>query len=352
MEKKSEKIERVLLYYPSTNIPDGAWIRNSLLYTDKVSSILPYDMGSDHVTDLTKLLSDEELYDPIDIFKVLNSYHPDYETFENNFIETIESEAFKKIKTDFIYYSENTSHYEMFKNKFSNKIVQYLSEHQLLEDRPWGEVAVEKNTAAIYLGMLADYLARISKKKITPSTDEQSFEDLVFRLADKKVTTLKIQLNDCLPTPRPDVQIKDIVKFKKKRIQELSQFRKVLDDNEAKLNSASNNEERKDLMIKFKEDYEREVRSLKNLLGDSKLNFLLSGFSSLFDFTKKEVLGTISGLTVASGVVISNLPFVNLGAGALILTGTLVSSYKKINRQVQANSSSYIYYAQKAGILT
>lgn len=346
-------MERILLYYPTTNIPDGAWLRNSLLYTDKVSSILPYDLGNDHVTDVTKLLLDEELYNPIYISDVLNSYHPEYEIFEKNFIGTIESEAFKKVKTDSLqYYSQNTSDYEMFKSKFTNRIVQFLSDNQLLEDRPWGEVAVEKNTAAIYLGMLADYLARISKDKITPSTDEQSFEDLVFRLADKRVETFKIQLNDCLPTPMPDVKLKDIIKFKKKRSQEINQFRKVLSVTEAKINSVNNNEERKDIMIQFKEDLEIEIKDIKKLLGDSKLDFVLSGFSSLLDFKQKEIVGTISGLGFVGAGLITSLPLVGLGAGVILLTGTLVSSYKKITRQIQENSLSYIYYAQKAGILT
>ena len=211
-------MERILLYYPTTNIPDGAWVRNSLLYTDKVSSILPYDLGSDHVTDLTKLLSDDGLYHPIYISDVLNSYNPEYKNFEDTFIETIESEAFKKIKTDSLeYYSENTSNYEMFKNKFTSKIIQYLSAKQLLEDRPWGEVAVEKNAAAIYLGMLVDYLARINNENlIIPSTDEQEFEKLTYQIADKKILTHRIQLDNCLPTLSPNATIKDIVKFKNK----------------------------------------------------------------------------------------------------------------------------------------
>lgn len=345
-------MERILLYYPATNIPDGTWLRNSLLYTDKVSSILPYDMGSDHVTDLTKRLLDEGLYSPIYISEVLNSYHPDYENFEKNFIETIESEAFKKIKTDSLqYYSENTNDYEMFKNKFTRNIVQYLSGQQLLEDRPWGEVAVEKNTAAIYLGMLADYLARISTDKITPSTDEQSFEDLIFRLADKKVETFKIQLTDCLPAPRENVKIEDLVEFKKKRNQELNRFRKVLTAVEAKINSVNSNEERKEIMIQFKEEVEIEINDMKKLMGDSKLDFILSGFSSLLDFKQKEIVGTISGLGVAGAGLIASLPLIGAGAGAILLAGTLVSSYRKINRQIEANSLSYIYHARKEGIL-
>jgi hypothetical protein len=346
-------MKRILLYYPATNIPDGAWVRNSLLYTDKVSSIFPYDLRSDHVTDLTKLLYEEELYHPIYISNVLNSYYPQYENFENTFIETIESGAFKKIKTDsLLYYSENTSDYEMFKNKFTGKIVQYLSDKQLLEDRPWGEVAVEKNAAAIYLGMLADYLARINNENlIIPSTDEQEFEKLTYQIADNKVLTHRIQLDKCLPTLSPNVTIKDIVKFKNKRKQELQQFREVLDNIELEIKASGDDQERKLKMVKFAEKVQKEILEIKKLLGDSKLDFVLNGLSSLLDFKQKEVVGTISGLSIVGAGVITSLPLIGLGAGTVLLAGTLISSFRKINRLVAANSSSYIYYAQKVGIL-
>lgn len=347
-------MERILLYYPTTNIPDGSWVRNSLLYTDKVSSILPYDLGSDHATDMTKLLSDEGLYNPIYISDVLNSYHSEYESFENTFIETIESQAFRKVKTDSLqYYSQNTSDYEMFKNKFTAKIVQYLVDKQLLEDRPWGEVAVERNTAAIYFGMLVDYLSRINNENlIIPSTDEQEFETLTYQIADKKVLTHRIQLDKCLPALSPTATIKDIVKFKNKRKQELLQFREVLDNMESEIKAAGDDQERKLKMVKFAEKVQKEILEIKKLLGDSKLDFVLSGLSSLLDFKQKEVVGTISGLGVVGAGVITSLPLLGLGAGAVLLTGTLISSFRKINRQVEANCSSYIYYAQKAGVLT
>lgn len=84
------------MYYPSTNIPDGSWIRNCLLYNDKVASILPYEMDHQHVTELTKVLSGEGVLKPIYISNVLLDNGPEYQTFENNFKQVIESVAFQK----------------------------------------------------------------------------------------------------------------------------------------------------------------------------------------------------------------------------------------------------------------
>ena len=55
-------INRTLLYYPSINIPDDAWLKTALLYSDKISSIVPEDINiSDHL----EYLKQEEQYLPI-----------------------------------------------------------------------------------------------------------------------------------------------------------------------------------------------------------------------------------------------------------------------------------------------
>jgi hypothetical protein len=349
-------MEKILLYYPSTNIPDGKWLRNSLLYTDKVASILPYDMGSERISDETKLLFDEDLYQPIYVFNELNPGHPEFEKFENNFLDTIKSEAFEKILKRIEFYSagqnKELADYEMFVNKLTYRIADYLRNNNLLRETvAYDEIALEKNTAIIYMSMLADYLARINKNLVIPSTDEREFETLAFQLADEKALTYRIQLDNCLPTPLPDANIKDIVKFKKKRKLELLNFREELEKAEKEINLVDDNQERKEKMKKFQDRIEKEIIEIKKLLGDSKLEFILNGFSSLLDFKQKEIVGTVSGLGIVGGGVIASLPLIGLGAGALLLTGTLVSSFKKINRQVEANSFSYIYYAQQQGIL-
>ncbi|AXE17300.1 hypothetical protein DR864_05925 [Runella rosea] len=349
-------MERILLYYPAINIPDGNWLRNSLLYTDKVASIVPFvDMNDKRVDDDTKLLYDNGFYKPISVFNNLNPSHKEFNKFQENFINTIESKEFKayqKVTKDYPWGQDNgITDYSMYAEKLSHEIVDFLGERNLLKRGNYGVMTVEKNSAIIYMSMLADYLASISSDWITPSTDEQEFEKLTFQLADKKVLTYRLQLESCLPTPSPDTDIKDIIKFKKARQQEMLQFRAVLDTLEQELRNAEDQNEKKLKLIQFQENLQKELLEIKKLLGDSKLDFILNGFSSLLDFKQKEVVGTVSGLGLASAGVVASLPFLGLGAGALLLTGTLISSYKKINRQVEANSSSYIYYAQKAGLL-
>lgn len=349
-------MERILLYYPAINIPDGNWLRNSLLYTDKVASIVPFiDMNDKRIDNDTKLLFDNGLYQPISVFDNLNPGHKEFHKFQENFTSTIESAEFKsyqKVTNDYPWgQDKGITDYAMYAEKLSYEITEFLSERNLLKRGNMGVMTVERNSAIIYMSMLADYLASINNDLVIPSTDKQEFERLTFQLADKKVLTHRLQLDSCLPTPSPDTDIKDIIKFKKARKQELLQFRAMLDTVEAEINKAEDEKEKKLKLVQFQEKLQKELLEIKKMLGDSKLEFILNGFSSLLDFKQKEIIETFPVLgLVGASLIIS--PLIGLGAGALLLTGTLVSSYKKINRQVQANSSSYIYYAQKEGLLT
>jgi hypothetical protein len=359
-------MERILLYYPSINIPDGNWLRSSLLYTDKVASIFPFNSFDDkRVNTDTRTLYDIGLYKPIFVLEELNPFrdNPELEKFEQNFIKVAQSTEFKRIReqskknvprlglTD-NEMSQNT--FDMYLSKISFKVADYLRQNGDIlfrkNETKIADVRIEKTAAIVYMSMLSDFLARKSKDLIIPSTDKIEFERIAYQLTDEKTLTRRIQLDDCLPTPSPRVNIKDIIKFKRNRKLELLKFRELIDSIEGELNSVDDDLERKRIMIKFQEKIQKEILEIKKLMGDSKLDFILSGFSSLLDFKQKEGIGTISGIGAFSAGAIANLPLIGLGAGALLLTGTLVSSYKKINRKVESNSASYIYYAQKAGM--
>lgn len=342
---------KILLYYPYTNIPDGKWLRNSLLYTDKVASILPYDMGNKRIPEITKLLFDEGLYQPIYASEELDPHSPKFENFENNFLETLESKEFSNIKKEVQTF--NTSEYNsigeyvIYTTKLTHKIEQSLRDKLLLKDTEnSNEVALEKNTASIYMSMLADYIARKHKGELVPSTDKKEFQELAFQLGDEKAQTYSIILDKCLPTPSENAKIEDIVKFKKKREKELFKFKTLLSEHEEKIYLANDDYVRNLRMLDFQNEVQKEINEIKKLLGDSKLEFVLNGLSSLLDFKQAGIIETVPFLGIAA-----NLPIAGVVGGALMLIGTLVSSFKKLKREGESKALSYIYYAQKDGIL-
>ena len=49
-------MERTLLYYPTIELPKESWLRQALLYSDKVSSILPFK-DNDRLPNTAKYLN-------------------------------------------------------------------------------------------------------------------------------------------------------------------------------------------------------------------------------------------------------------------------------------------------------
>ena len=130
----------------------------------------------------------------------------------------------------------------------------------------------------------------------------------------------------------------------------------MLDKIELDIIAIKDTDERKLKMIQFKEKYEREILEMKKLFGDGKVKFLFNSFSSLLDLKKKDIAGMIGGLGLSgsSAEILASHPIlgpVGVAAGALILTGTFVSNYREMKRQVESNSFSYVYFAKQAGIL-
>jgi hypothetical protein len=64
MDTEHNPYKRSILYYPTINVPSGSWFKQSLLYWDQVSSIVPADRdGNEKLelnSDITYLLQEHE----------------------------------------------------------------------------------------------------------------------------------------------------------------------------------------------------------------------------------------------------------------------------------------------------
>lgn len=55
---------QTILYYPTINIQDGAWLRNAILYWDEVPSIVPYEGYPDFSREILRL-QELRVYTPV-----------------------------------------------------------------------------------------------------------------------------------------------------------------------------------------------------------------------------------------------------------------------------------------------
>jgi hypothetical protein len=349
-------MERILLYYPAINIPTGQWLLNSILYTDKVSSILPFEFDDKRIIDDMKYLYDNGEYQPTIVYKVLEGnwgkLSEKITQFENTFINTIESDKFRQIQ-NLSKKNVNIDHrdYELYLIKLTRNVLDYLHRNNFVSSIGDHEIKIDRNVAIVYMSMLAEFLAETNENIVTLSTDAPEYENIAFQLGDSEIKTNRILLKNCLPTPAPNISIKEIIKFKKQRRQELLRFRLEISKIEKEIVSANNDNEKKLKMIEFQEKYKIEITDLVKLYGDSKLDIVWNTFSSLLDFKEKDLSGLakIVGTGLISSSILTGIP--GIIAGGLILTWTGVSSYRKIKRNIDSNSFSYLYYAQKEGIL-
>lgn len=350
-------VERILLYYPAISIPNKQWLRQAILYTDKVSSMVPFESVNDGgISDELKMLYDEGQYQPIYVFNEIAALMPVLKEFEQNFREAIEGEAFQNMQKSVVGYNRNNilgvGDLIQCIQTLTPETARFLKERQLMGVvTSIGGIEVEKTTAAIYASMLAETLASINKDLVIPSTDQQVFETLSFQMGKTGYQTHRLAFQNCLPSPGDDVDLVKIVKFKQKRYAELLAFRKEIDGLENDLKTAESDEDRKLSMVKFSEGIQTHLIDIQRLLGESRMDWVLKSFSSLLDFKKKEIVGTIGTLGIAGAGVVAHLPLAALGAGAAVLTGTIISSFRNINRTVQGNSFGYVYYAEKEGLV-
>ncbi len=345
-------MERVSLYYPAINFPNNTWLRTALLYSDKISTIVPHESYSDASINVeTQKIIDAGLYHPIYAFDAINSNAKEYRILEKNFLSVIDGKEFQNIKKKYIkekYYTSGINDYKLFTSKFSHKIADKLENLGLINDRNSDEAYIEKTCAFIYMSMLSDFAARVDNNLITVSTDNHEFEKLAFQFFQPTGYTQRLMIENCLPVPNSNVKIEKIIAFKQKRRAELANFRAQLDSLQKELCECSSIEQQKLKLIQFKERIEKDVLEIKKMVGDSFKETILKSLSSLLEGTQPALFGTLASAGLMTAGSIINQPN-TLVAGGLLLVGTTISSFKRISRNAESHSSSFLFYLQRDG---
>src|SRR5688500_800300 len=118
-------MKRTLLYYPSVNIPTDEWLKPVILYTDEVSSILPFHITHPEVTNDLRLLHNEGEYRPIYFNEELSLSITWLKEFNECFIQAVTSDEFRFLQTnkqDLISEAQSEDgSYHMYLLKFTQK---------------------------------------------------------------------------------------------------------------------------------------------------------------------------------------------------------------------------------------
>lgn len=341
-----EYMSQTLLYYPSINIPDRSWIVNSILYTDKISTILPFtSIEDDRISEEIKQLYSEGVYQPLFIENELKSNEyvlKGLNAFESSFIETINSSEFNTFKTDYL--EKKGIKLEdslIYNNKITENIRDYLLQSNLLEYSNKDEVFVDRFASVYYLCKLAHFLSEAREDNIIPCTDNMSFEEICFK-PDTRVRdryALRIILSEILYTIPKETPISTIMKFKRKRKDEFLEFNIELTDIITRLSNLTFFEQKSEIE-KLNKRIELIRGSMKNMFKKSWNNF-------------KEKAISVSSLMVGTGVgeVLDQFNLVPAKfalPAATVAFAALSSLFSERYSRLESNSLRYLYHVKKS----
>ncbi len=363
-------MNRTILYYPTIDIPRKSWLRHALLYWDEVSSIVPKSWDDKLLINLSPdihYLMDEKQFRPIKpedlIFKTEN--WEAFQDFQNEFKEIVSSSQFKAFITRRKYSGayrvhsnkvENNS--RIHSNKTSDSIYYFLEEQGLANrDRNDEWINFERNTALLYMSLLAKYLADIDSQHTTIGTDYITYEKFNFKRVSENqgFPVVSFNLNNVLPTPKDNVPFETIVDFKRKRIDNLSHFKKTLSDFQTKVSNSQSNAEIKENAINFQETLINGVGDLNAVLKDGRIDHTVKSLKSLISLKSPSTL-TALGSVINNQIDLVNIPIdLNIAGlaimGAVELTANYIDSRNKQRAKLRESPFSYIHYAQRQGII-
>ena len=369
----STDLKRTILYYPTINIPSNDWLKNAVLYWDEVSSIVPYDWRHDPTITISQdidLLEHEGLFRPIHPGQLMDSrqaWHAVQDMTEE-FIATVNSEHFKNILKRRKLSLSRIHHEKITKSKLTGKgarlhldktndrIIDFLEQKKLAmrDKNSWQWFRVEGTTALLYMSLLAKYIAATDKQHTVVGTDLRIYEKLNFQQVaqGEGISVVNCNFKGLIPSPARTASMNDIIKFKRKRHDNLIANRRFLLDVQTKLSAATSNDEVKGILVSAQEDLKKGLKDMKAVFKDSKINMVVKSL--------KSILNIRSSTAITGGAVFLNEKFEVTGlpawvkASAIAAAGIIdvTSGYleaRNQRREYKRNSPfSYLYHAQRA----
>jgi len=373
-------LTRTILYFPTIAVPNGTWLRRALLYWDEVASIVPREVNMyerelgesliPYTPEIQYLLAEgafkpippdlivlpEALLDPA----IRPSAAPENRwellgKFEDEFRKAVTSDTFKRQLPPQPYRKLDA---RVHRNKMSQGISGFLFNLDLAKfgeeyEEQW--YLVEQKTALLYMSMLAKYLANTMGNVTVPGTDREEYLNLSYApLSDEpSEACLSVHLANCLPVPREDVPLSDILDFRDRREDELRYFRSHIDDLEEKLSGeAENGQELERTVRRSKETLEREINALAAQLRDARLATKLGSLKTLCTAGNAALVGWLAEAMGYGTEVPIDLGLAGLGPGAFVGVSQYWVSQRNERRTLLRESPyAYLYYGRAESIL-
>ncbi|WP_043931154.1 DUF6236 family protein [Bacillus sp. EB01] len=350
-------MKRTILYFPNIDIPDGQWIRNSLLYWDEISSIVPESPEFNSLSPSIEYLSSVGQYRTMNPTQLLKSEL--YKEFETEFTLKINDYITSRPKRIGTVFRNVDGKHKIHTKKLNYMMIHLLKESGVLSRKDSDKwVEMDGQAANLYMTILAKYLAIGDENQTVIGTDQNQYYDLSYlkctnqnRVDNNEKPFLSNHLRNILPTPLPNVPYEEILDFKKRHRDELLQFRTIINEFESQIANSDSIIEIKEKTISYKEKIELGTSEIAKALKGSYIKFVFSSLSSIVNPKNSLILTSL--LTPLSTHVPINIDVMGASISGGIEIGTnYVDMKESIKTKLSDNSFVYLYKAQQEGLIS
>lgn len=351
---------RTILYFPTIKIKDGIWLRNALMYWDNIASIVPENNYEEENSIEVEYLKSEGIYKPIYPRSLLEN-----ESICNDFCNEIKRRMNYHVRMQnghdrtYVHSDKLLSGIHMEKMPF--RIVEFLEEVGVLErnsDGPW--LTGDTYALNLYMSVLAKYLAMVNNDVSIGTDDIKSFDIPIginnwnslsnernrnFLNNASRQLYLQNVMKNVLPIPNMDVPFDDIIRFRRRRSDELKTFRERIDNFEQSMKCCYDKTDLNDITSRFQEEIVEDLGIVTRLLDENKISFSFKSMKSIAAIGIK----SIPEIAALYGKI-SSVEAIGINAAIEVSQKIFFSGRRKLNDEIP-DSITYLFYAERENLV-
>lgn len=234
------------IYYPYISLPNSKWLMENLLYWDKLSSIVPYQV-KEYGEGLSPFMKDLISSNLVNLVEP-REYNDDLDEFRDGFIEFAKK------------YKNTSSEYTRIHMEKIGNLREQLLDLNLIENDNYPWVLMKDDLSDHFMEQLATSLSLVDELDATPITNKGTFN----------LNSLVSQRNDVLsfamPLPNDEISIDKILRFKEDYGHLTRGFRNKIEKITLNILSQKDEELRNHTFNVEKDDFKRELEELNEAI--------------------------------------------------------------------------------------
>lgn len=288
------------LYFPYINIPNSKWLTETLLYWDKLSSIVPYEF-TQNTNLLDNHMADLHSAGLVD-FVMPGSHFSEFNDFEKTFIKI--AEIWKSLNRN------NTFGYSKIHIEKLGDLGPNLVELGVAEWTTYPWLSMPTPLANIFMTYLATELGKISDLNVTPLTDING--DVRYMNLTEKARIRENILSEILPIPTNTIHIDKLLRFKQDYGHLTKNFRNRIEEECEQIlvdNSGNIEDKVSQIKINLKNEQNKIEDSMRSISDDIVFTSIVPLIGTLSSGLNSPQAIFGAGLAVASATyqIVSNL---------------------------------------------